>query len=116
LSPDAVLPEERDDIERHYKLPTGWMGRSSPDGDIQIRNIRAHFYRSWGAFLSPEEAKARLRLPKRIWRDLATVADVLTRLAALLAKPERRSRRYSKEMGSRETGNALPPMVVRSVL
>jgi hypothetical protein len=86
LSADAIAPEQRDDVERNYKLATAWVGKAAPS-DIRLRNIRAHSYLSWGEFLTLEQRSTAPKLPKKTWRESRTVADVLTRIDTLIAQP-----------------------------
>ena len=84
LSPTAVAGDERDEIERLNGLPANWA-RKSALKDARCRNIRAFFYREWGARLTPAELKTALKLPRKVWSDAGTVADVLAQIDALMA-------------------------------
>ena len=82
LSSDAVTADERDDIERHYKLPANWAGakattEAAAHRIVAYRNVRAHFYAVWGANLTPDERAAARKVgkDKTVWEAGTLVAS-----------------------------------------
>ena len=95
LSSDAVTADERDDIERHYKLPANWAGakattEAAAHRIVAYRNVRAHFYAVWGANLTPDEHAAARKVgkDKTVWEAGTLVASVLAKIVALMATPD----------------------------
>jgi hypothetical protein len=95
LSPDAVSPDQRDDIERQFKLSPNWAGPKAKNDAaarriVALRNARAHFYLVCGERLTEDERKAALKVgkDKTVWEPGTPIAAVLTKIAARMAKPE----------------------------
>ena len=98
LSASAVTGDQRDDIERQYKLPANWSGAKATTEKaahriVAYRNARAHFYLVCGADLTPDEHAAARKVgkDKTTWEAGTPIASVLAKIAALMTptqKPE----------------------------